>query len=140
MWIGKENKSVRDPRKSETRPSRTCHTRTKPAWQRAIGFVLLMGSPKISLMKKKRANRHALDGTIFYCNPRFSETVQIESQNLIGTPFRNLMIEADQSAFEIPRKHHLLDHTLCTAGLKNARHQSEGGTLTTSNRIIPGFH
>ena len=40
------------------------------------------------------------DGTIFYCNPRFSEMVQIESEDLIGTPFRDLIMEAQQSAFD----------------------------------------
>ncbi len=40
------------------------------------------------------------DGTIYYCNPRFSEMVQIESENLVGTPFRNLIMEEEQSTFE----------------------------------------
>ena len=40
------------------------------------------------------------DGTIFYCNPRFSEMVQIESDNLIGTPFQSLIMDAELSAFE----------------------------------------
>src|SRR5215217_344221 len=30
------------------------------------------------------------DGTIFYCNSRFSEMVQIETEHLIGTQFHNL--------------------------------------------------
>ena len=40
------------------------------------------------------------DGTIFYCNPRFGEMVQIESEQLIGTPFRNLIQPEEQDAFE----------------------------------------
>jgi len=40
------------------------------------------------------------DGTIFYCNPRFSEMVQMESDQLIGTPFRNLIRPEEQDAFE----------------------------------------
>ena len=40
------------------------------------------------------------DGTIFYCNPRFSEMVQIEGERLIGTPFRNLIRAEEQEAFE----------------------------------------
>src|SRR5689334_21698074 len=40
------------------------------------------------------------DGTIFYCNPRFSEMVQSEPEHLIGTQFRNLILPEEQSAFE----------------------------------------
>ena len=40
------------------------------------------------------------DGTIFYCNSRFSEMVQIEPERLIGTQFRNLILPAEQKEFE----------------------------------------
>src|SRR5258706_3148917 len=40
------------------------------------------------------------DGTIFYCNPCFSEMVQIESELLIGTLFRDLILTEEQSAFD----------------------------------------
>jgi len=40
------------------------------------------------------------DGTIFYCNSRFSEMVQIETERLIGTQFRNLILPEEQQEFE----------------------------------------
>ena len=40
------------------------------------------------------------DGTIFYCNPRFSEMVDIESEKLIGIRFQDLILLEHQKAFE----------------------------------------
>lgn len=40
------------------------------------------------------------DGTIFYCNPDFSELVQVESDDLIGTKFQNLIRPEEQKEFE----------------------------------------
>jgi PAS domain S-box-containing protein len=40
------------------------------------------------------------DGTIFYCNPRFGEMVQLDPQKLIGIRFQDLIRAAEQSAFE----------------------------------------
>ena len=40
------------------------------------------------------------DGTIFYCNRRFSEMVQIECEKLIGVRFQDLILPDQQSAFE----------------------------------------
>src|ERR1044071_9674578 len=39
------------------------------------------------------------DGTIFYCNSRFSEMVQIKTELLIGTQFRNLIPPDEQKRF-----------------------------------------
>src|SRR5215204_2386874 len=39
------------------------------------------------------------DGTIFYCNPRFSEMVQIESERLISTAFEDLILPEQQNDF-----------------------------------------
>jgi PAS domain S-box-containing protein len=40
------------------------------------------------------------DGTIFYCNPRFSEMAQMDSEKLIGIRFQDLIRSEEQSAFE----------------------------------------
>ena len=40
------------------------------------------------------------DGTIFYCNSRFGQMVQMEGEKLIGTPFQKLIVPEEQSAFE----------------------------------------
>jgi PAS domain S-box-containing protein len=40
------------------------------------------------------------DGTIFYCNPRFSEMVQVEGKKLIGVRFQDLIAADEQAAFE----------------------------------------
>ncbi|HET9587267.1 MAG TPA: PAS domain S-box protein [Anaerolineales bacterium] len=40
------------------------------------------------------------DGTIFYCNSRFGEMVQIECEKLVGTPIRELISPEGQAAFE----------------------------------------
>jgi PAS domain S-box-containing protein len=40
------------------------------------------------------------DGTIFYCNPRFSEMVDIDSEKLIGIRFQDLILLEHQKAFE----------------------------------------
>ena len=40
------------------------------------------------------------DGTIFYCNPRFGEMVQMDSEKLIGIRFQDLIRSEEQSAFE----------------------------------------
>lgn len=40
------------------------------------------------------------DGTIFYCNPRFGEMVQMDCEKLIGTSFRDLIASAEQAAFD----------------------------------------
>ena len=41
------------------------------------------------------------DGTIFYCNPRFSEMVQMEAEKLIGVRFQDLIPSDQKSAFEM---------------------------------------
>lgn len=40
------------------------------------------------------------DGTIFYCNPRFGEMVQIDPEELIGVQFQDLIRSEEQNAFE----------------------------------------
>jgi len=40
------------------------------------------------------------DGTIFYCNPRFSEMVQVESEKLVGLRFHALIPAEEQAAFD----------------------------------------
>jgi PAS domain S-box-containing protein len=40
------------------------------------------------------------DGTIFYCNGRFSEIVQIEGKKLIGVRFQDLILPDEQDAFD----------------------------------------
>jgi PAS domain S-box-containing protein len=40
------------------------------------------------------------DGTIFYSNPCFAKMVETESEKLIGSNFRNLVIPEDQMAFD----------------------------------------
>jgi PAS domain S-box-containing protein len=45
------------------------------------------------------------DGTIFYCNPRFAEMVQMEAQTLIGVRFHDLVAPEEQSGFEMLFKH-----------------------------------
>ena len=40
------------------------------------------------------------DGTIFYCNPRFAEMVQTDSEKLIGIRFQDLIRSEEQNAFE----------------------------------------
>ena len=40
------------------------------------------------------------DGTIFYCNSRFSEMVQMDCEELIGVHFKDLIRPEEQSAFE----------------------------------------
>jgi len=40
------------------------------------------------------------DGTIFYCNSRFGEMVQAESEKLIGIRFQDLIRPEEQAAFE----------------------------------------
>jgi len=39
------------------------------------------------------------DGTIFYCNPRFGEMVQIDPEKLIGVQFQDLIRLEEQTAF-----------------------------------------
>lgn len=41
------------------------------------------------------------DGTIFYCNPRFSEMVQMEAERLIGVRFQDLIPSDQKTAFEM---------------------------------------
>ncbi|HEX6271085.1 MAG TPA: PAS domain S-box protein [Anaerolineales bacterium] len=41
------------------------------------------------------------DGTIFYCNRRFGEMVQMESEKLTGIQFRDLILSDEQSAFDV---------------------------------------
>jgi PAS domain S-box-containing protein len=40
------------------------------------------------------------DGTIFYCNPCFSEMVQVDGEKLVGVRFKDLILPEQQSAFE----------------------------------------
>ena len=40
------------------------------------------------------------DGTIFYCNNRFSEMIGIDCEKLIGVRFQDLILPEDQKAFE----------------------------------------
>ena len=40
------------------------------------------------------------DGTIFYCNSRFSEMVHVDSEKLIGVRFQDLILPAEQQSFE----------------------------------------
>jgi PAS domain S-box-containing protein len=40
------------------------------------------------------------DGTIFYCNSRFSQMVQVDSEKLVGVRFKDLIVPEQQSAFE----------------------------------------
>src|ERR1044071_9145185 len=41
------------------------------------------------------------DGTIFYCNPRFGEMLQVVSEKLIGIQFRDLLAPEDRNAFDM---------------------------------------
>lgn len=41
------------------------------------------------------------DGTIFYCNPRFAEMVEINSEKLIGARFQDLLLTEQQQQFSI---------------------------------------
>jgi PAS domain S-box-containing protein len=40
------------------------------------------------------------DGTIFYCNRRFGDLVQIECEKLVGMRFQDLILPDEQSAFD----------------------------------------
>src|SRR5215204_6058904 len=40
------------------------------------------------------------DGTIFYCNPRFSQMVEVSSENLIGVRFQDLIPADQQQQFQ----------------------------------------
>lgn len=40
------------------------------------------------------------DGTIFYSNPCFNKMVRMETEKLIGTKFRDLLLPEDQQAFD----------------------------------------
>jgi PAS domain S-box-containing protein len=40
------------------------------------------------------------DGTIFYCNSRFSDMVQVDCEKLVGIRFKDLIRPEEQSAFE----------------------------------------
>src|ERR1051325_4421722 len=40
------------------------------------------------------------DGTIFYCNPRFSQIVQMDSEQLIGSSFSDLLPVEQQNHFQ----------------------------------------
>ena len=40
------------------------------------------------------------DGTIFYCNGRFGEMVQLDGEKLISTPFRQLIVPEERSRFD----------------------------------------
>src|SRR5262245_24033141 len=40
------------------------------------------------------------DGTIFYCNPRFGEMVQRDSETLVGIHFQDLILPEEQAAFD----------------------------------------
>jgi PAS domain S-box-containing protein len=40
------------------------------------------------------------DGTIFYCNPCFASMVRMDSDKLIGSNFRDLIVPEDQLAFD----------------------------------------
>jgi PAS domain S-box-containing protein len=40
------------------------------------------------------------DGTVFYCNPRFGEMIQIDCEKLIGVRFEDLILAEERSAFE----------------------------------------
>jgi PAS domain S-box-containing protein len=40
------------------------------------------------------------DGTIFYCNSRFSEMIRIDSEKLVSTLFQDLIAPEERSAFE----------------------------------------
>ena len=41
------------------------------------------------------------DGTIFYCNSRFSEMVHVDCEKLIGVRFQDLILPEEQNSFEI---------------------------------------
>jgi two-component system, NarL family, sensor kinase len=41
------------------------------------------------------------DGTIFYCNGRFGEMLQMDCEKLIGTSFQTLIAPEEQSLFEV---------------------------------------
>jgi PAS domain S-box-containing protein len=41
------------------------------------------------------------DGTIFYCNPRFGEMVQMEPEKLIGLQFRDLILPEELEALDM---------------------------------------
>ena len=41
------------------------------------------------------------DGTVFYCNPHFCQMVQMECGQLIGVRFQDLILPAEQEAFDV---------------------------------------
>src|SRR5688572_902443 len=40
------------------------------------------------------------DGTVFYCNGRFGEMVQVDCEKLIGTSFHDLIVPEEQTRFD----------------------------------------
>src|SRR5215212_11739817 len=41
------------------------------------------------------------DGTIFYCNPRFGEMVQMKPETLVGVQFRDLIYPDERDSFDV---------------------------------------
>jgi PAS domain S-box-containing protein len=41
------------------------------------------------------------DGTIFYCNSRFGNMVEIDEEKLVGTSFQQLIVPEEQSKFDV---------------------------------------
>jgi PAS domain S-box-containing protein len=68
-----------------------------------IEVVTLHGSEIPYRMMVESMNEGAVtlipDGTIFYCNSRFGEMIDADSEKLIGTLFHNLIAAEEQSTF-----------------------------------------
>jgi PAS domain S-box-containing protein len=69
-----------------------------------IEIVTLNGSEIPYQMMVESMNEGAVtlipDGTIFYCNSRFSEMIDVACEKLIGTLFHNLIVPGERSSFE----------------------------------------
>lgn len=66
------------------------------------------------------------DGTIFYCNSRFGEMMDVDSENVIGTPFQDLLPPDEKTRFEECLKQ------ARTAGIREEFHM-----LTTGGKRVP---
>jgi PAS domain S-box-containing protein len=69
-----------------------------------IEVVTLTGSEIPYRMVVESMNEGAVtlipDGTIFYCNGRFGEMVQVDCEKLVGTSFHKMIVPEEQEAFE----------------------------------------
>ncbi len=79
-------------------------------------FVEVMGQGAVTM---------SADGTIFYCNRRFADMVKTPPERVIGVPFRQFLVDADQSSFAAMIREASTSSRQGEVGLKTAA----GGTL-----------